>query len=760
MKELIKKMLIMFMVSILLFSMVSCNVASSIFGNGDGSDGNSDNLNDGTGSGTNDTDDTIDVWDVNTVYAKARSLGYEGSLKEFIDLVSGADGKDGTDGKDGKDGKDGLGIKSSYIDSFGHLIIVLSDGTKVDAGLVKTPATNQGVFQVTFDYGTGEKLIVYSNNYRVEAPETPNRPGYEFKCWTFVESSLNTELIWYFDAYAVTKDMTLFAQWEELNNGGTNPDFPGGGEYDEHEWWDDINYSETDLIFQMTNCANRQELPSGCERYLAGVTKDGKPVVNEPVDELVRARNDDAYAKTKVNVKYLYYPDNYDLYGYSFARNQIASTIDHSSAENCPDIFCNWMTDMLLCSLKGYFANVMTQDTTNYGNNYFNIKLSTDEEQNQYGYMTDLMRSLTLNMGQVYVIASDYFIDLIRSFYVVPVNVNLFNTAISNGKLQPALTDLTGDNKVDIDDFFKEVDNGDWTYDRLIQYSEAIYSPAANSNGTESCNDILGFALGKNYLPAAGMIYSSSAVIIQKTFEYGKYFYTYPSTPTREFQDVIKGISDMVDAQGVYVMDANDAGILGLQGDEKTALLGIRKKFTTNELLFGGVVLLGSLEHADYTGMAANGGFGVVPVPVYQKGDLYLTQIHVTGRAGGITAKTTKFSQCSAFIQYQSTHSREVLDYYYEYNLSDSATAGGVTGNLDMLEYIRNNVRTSFDKLFEDAIGLFFDNSGISDADRYHTLLANYEYKFDDFTNVYRETVDLKKSNLAKLELEYAKLPQ
>ncbi len=550
------------------------------------------------------------------------------------------------------------------------------------------------------------------------------------------------------------------------NNGGNGGSTDGGntdggndGTEDEENWWDSISYDDTNLIFQMTNCTNRQELPSGCERYLAGVNEKGQPVANEPVDELVRARNDDAYANTKVSVTYIYYPDTYDTYGYALARNAIATTINTSSDTNRPDIFCNWMTDMLLCSLKGYFANVMTQDPQ-YGHNYFNINLSVDGEQNQFGYMSDLMRSLTLNQGQVYVIASDYFIDLIRAFFVVPVNVNLFNTAISNGKLKPALADLTGDGKVDIDDFFKEVNEGDWTYDRLIDYSEAIYS-RANGTTTENCNDVLGFALGQNGLPAAGMIYTSSAVVINRTVDKGETVYTYPDNPTDEFKGVITGIDDMIDVDGVMVMDANDAGTLGLQGEEKTALLGIRKKFTSNSLLFGGVILVGSLEYTDYQNMSKSGGFGVVPVPVYKSGDKYLTQIHVVGRAGGITAKTTKFSQCSAFLQYQTMNSTSVLDYYYEYNLS-YGTAGGVAGNVDMLAYIRNNVRTSFDKLFEDAIGYFYDN-GITEEDRYHTLLSSdkYRYQFkDDFTNVYRETVKIKQGNLRDLESEYANLPK
>ena len=77
-----------------------------------------------------------------------------------------------------------------------------------------------------------------------------------------------------------------------------------------------------------------------------------------------------------------------------------------------------------------------------------------------------------------------------------------------------------------------------------------------------------------------------------------------------------------------------------------------------------------------------------------------------------------------------------------------------------MLAYIRNNVRTSFDKLFEDAIGFFYAESGIDESDRYHTLLTFYNYEFDRFTDEYRENVGIKQENLAKLELEYAKLPK
>ena len=94
---------------------------------GDGNDGNS------TG-----------VYTYATAYAAAADLGYEGTLEEFIEMISGKNGKDGVDGKDGKDGvngingkdgingtngkdgkdgKDGVGIKSVTINEDGELVI-------------------------------------------------------------------------------------------------------------------------------------------------------------------------------------------------------------------------------------------------------------------------------------------------------------------------------------------------------------------------------------------------------------------------------------------------------------------------------------------------------------------------------------------------------------------------------------------------------------------------------------------------------------
>ena len=65
---------------------------------GGGSSSTTSSSSSGGGSGA---DDPITDYNIQTVYAKAQALGYQGSLEEFIETVSG---RDGTDGKNGVDG--------------------------------------------------------------------------------------------------------------------------------------------------------------------------------------------------------------------------------------------------------------------------------------------------------------------------------------------------------------------------------------------------------------------------------------------------------------------------------------------------------------------------------------------------------------------------------------------------------------------------------------------------------------------------------
>ena len=171
-------------------------------------------------------------------------------------------------------------------------------------------------------------------------------------------------------------------------------------------------------------------------------------------------------------------------------------------------------------------------------------------------------------------------------------------------------------------------------------------------------------------------------------------------------------------------------------------------------------MLVGGLEMDTYQELKSGEGFGVVPVPLYHEVALeseenYLTAIHNTGCPGAIAYNTTKFSQCSAFLNYQSTHSTDILNYYYDYKLQYDIT-DGAQGTVEMLQYIRQNVRSAFDKTMEDAIGVFFN----TENDRWSQILETSP-EFDvNMRLKYGELVGLKQGRLEALIKSYATLPE
>ena len=625
--------------------------------------------------------------------------------------------------------------------------INIEKGTVADITLV--PNFKPILYTISYETYYGEIPSNMPTSYTVEdevvIPNLSDGPGVVFSGWGLNGSSNYSKNV--VIPKGSTGSKTYTAYWNGRNNTVVN------------NWWDTVAYDETTLRFQLTECQNAGLHPN-TKRLLEG-REDASG--GRLLDELITERNENAYFNTNVTIVYNYYNNNTELYGWGKAMDVIYQEVQNKS-QYSPDMYCNFMSDMLATSLKGSFANILSQSRNSAGtgrvSNFFKVDPSVKNEGYEHsGYMSDLMSSLTLSDEKFYVIASDYFIDLIRAMFVVPVNRQLFNSIAST-----TIADLDNSGASDMNDLFVEVKNNDWTYDKLMEYSAAV-AVDVNNNTVWDSGDVLGFGL--DYLGgmmASGLMYSSNLVIIEKNWDEDQMKYTYVYPDRNPELDVFVGkINTVFNSKGIAAID---------RGDATSAVEHIANKFTGNSMLFGGIITLGNLENAEYQVMKGEDkGFGVVPVPVYTNIDPetgvkyaldnspYQTQIHTSGGAGGISHVTSKFTQCSAFIQYQSTHSTDILNEYYDNNLTLDV-ADGMKGNVEMLQYIRNNVRTSFDKLFEDAIAFF--NKQVDEnaqANRWHNVLMTYQYKLPSMADLYDSLISTKKTRLANLVNEYTKLP-
>ena len=567
-----------------------------------------------------------------------------------------------------------------------------------------------------------------------------------------------------------------------------NPDDDPHNKENENANPNNLPWSNTKLIFQMTENSNSQELPSTCGRYLAGNLEGVEDV--STIDQWVSDRNDEALEQTNVTVEYQYLPDT-SMYSWGMNIDTIDSEV-RSKEPGRPDMYCNFVYDMVAVSLKGSFANLLS--TTMYadghelaGLNYFDFADDPNLVDTGDGYMIAYMRSLTLSKFKMYCLSSDYFTDMVRAFLVVPVNIGLLETLQTSTEeafLADRVTTYAADGSVEtnytIEDFYQLVNDMEWNYENLAKFSEAIFSEGSEGDESTDLRDTIGFALGTGSgLPASGMLYTTSITIIDRVYDVdkGDYTYSYPYMVQQGEGSDVKFVKDegtheeliafcnnlntLFNSKGVIAVAPGDTF-----GYADTDLKAIRARFASGNVLFGGVICLGSLEYHEYKEMNGQGGsgYGIVPVPLYRtnyvdaatgetKVDQYLTQIHNIGRIGAISYTTEKFAQCTAYLNYQSTHSTAILNEYYDYKLQYDVVGTGVKGNVEMLKYIRFNVRSSFDKAFEDALGKYYsatDDEAMKQ--QWHTMIKNAGYKLTDMDGYYASLTPTKAWRLYNLE--------
>ena len=571
----------------------------------------------------------------------------------------------------------------------------------------------------------------------------------------------------------------------------------------------DYPWSHTKLRFAMNLHSHGAELYSGATRYLAGADSDGSELVNEVI-----IRNVKAETYTKTVIEYDYWLDGNDLYEWNASHSHILSLINTDSSTQ-PDIYSTFLYDMVAASLERCFANLKTTHYLKDTGNHFRFANDADYKNtvgDSEGYMMEFMESLTLSPSKMYLLGSDYFIDTVRAFFLVPANVDLLNQLGVTVKEQyaaqglglpstGAFKDRTGpagvpDGNFTVDDFIQLIWDREWTYDAIREYSNAIYKDN-DFNGSKSALDTLGFVLesGSGFSPS-GVLYTSSFTIIEKTLSDGEWNYCYPavrwdsSTGAWVHDD---SLASNASAEALFTLEGkvtelfSSTGVLAARGQIQQAysttsdereLVSIRNKFKDGTLLFGGLILTGHLEESQYADIKENtdGGFAIAPGPLYTALTAneyhsdstvttgktyrdYQTLMHNTGRLGGISVNTKKFSQCSAYLDYQSTHSTDILEEYYEEKLT-RAGAGTENGNDDVMRFIREHVRSIFDKAFEDAIAFSYSDDNAA-AKTWHSLMnTNGLQPNGVIATNYSSLSVAKQQCLQDLKAEYENLPE
>lgn len=433
----------------------------------------------------------------------------------------------------------------------------------------------------------------------------------------------------------------------------------GGGSTTTAKWWDDINYGNKELKIQISNAVDNELTPGG-EAYMKGPTvklDDNSPDATgfEKVRNAVYERNLAAVNDLGVKLTYSYCDKVWGS-----VRSDIR---EKENSGNAPDMYCDMMYDMVAASLENNpkcFTNIYKYTTENeksledYVGGYFDI---SDEK----GYYTGLMSDMALSDDKCYLLASDYYIDVLRAVLVMPFNKDMYVSRVNQ-------------NDPDCIAFYDLVEAGDWTWDKLMEF-KSVYS----GSGTATlASDNLLMALSHGGLTATGLLYSTAFTNYKETYTGDRVSYTL-DTSCAVINDLFAKAYTVVSTEGVVCDKSTDGDVEGV--------IAVKNAFTQGRALFAGPQMLGVIEEDDFQNMT---GLSIVPIPKLSTVHEYNTAVNTRARVGAISFSSSSKREMSALIQYMTENSAEMRNEYFNKAMNGKYLQGSGAGR--MLDLIEENM--------------------------------------------------------------------
>ena len=339
--------------------------------------------------------------------------------------------------------------------------------------------------------------------------------------------------------------------------------------------------------------------------------------------------------------------------------------------------------------------------------------------------MSGIMNDYTLSEDKFYILASQYFIDVFRAAYIIPVDLELIDMLPYGW-----VADYNNDGDTDVDDFAVEVVSGAWTFSRLAQIAGLITYSDVQTGTMASQSNIMGFAV-KGLVSA--LVYNTNTGMVNREYGSGLVYNDDPAG----FKNVISGLSELFSSAGVLYANSS---------------YNVNTEFLNHRLLFGGVTYLANMEKAEYQDMKNSSGIAVLPVPSAD-GSEPKPVFGTVAALGAISASTSKFTQCTAFLHYQSTNSAEVYyticDYIYAYDVLDGAPL-----SVTVLAYIRDNVGANTDQLVDEVMSMYYG------LNSWHSLLASSGFAVNGVDDFYTTYYYQKAEALSSLNAHIDALPE
>lgn len=387
--------------------------------------------------------------------------------------------------------------------------------------------------------------------------------------------------------------------------------------------WEGVDFEGQEVNFCISVNQYEEATFPAADIYTRGPDTAGS---NEVAKEVL-ARN--AAAEKDLGVKIMY--STRDL-TYNKILDDVKSIV-MTSAKDSPDIYNNDLNGLSWAMAEGCFWNV--KNPGEGVKNYFDFKKD--------GWYEEYIKCMTFDQEKLYIVAGDYFIDMIRMAWVVYVNHDILQ-ANANALPQWAKT---------VDDFYATVEAGYWDMDDMIEICAAVHSDGGLMGITERNDPVVGLTTHQ----VTHMVYPSSSGITLYYLDKANGYKACVISDIDMFQKLANKYTELTTAKGVFMTAPQTIGI-----QDNTI------HFTEGNVLFA-TQRLGEMESSALRDFQANKG--LVPIPKWNSNaqEDYHTVIHNQVELAAILNTAKTFSASSALLQYLNENSKAVVNAYYEKGL-------------------------------------------------------------------------------------------
>ncbi len=368
------------------------------------------------------------------------------------------------------------------------------------------------------------------------------------------------------------------------------------------------------------------------------------------------------------------------------------------AGDNAYDLIINDMYGLTPLTLESSFYNVLDGVHFDFTQPY---------------WYTDFMHDISINTGEQYFLAGDYFIDVLRCCHLLLLNKDMYQ-------------DMHGDPA----ELYTMVTENEWTFDKWVELIDSSYIDL-NGNGQKDADDNFGYVVHQDWGPMIPMLVSANPGYIERD-DRGYPVITINNERTIAFADML-----------LSMWKSNGMAANAIMNNDQVLMVST---FSSGRSLILGYQQLGSLEHESIRSTEFE--MGILPYPkLDEQQEYYNTSTHDTAEIGVIpvTLPTSEIEFVSAVVEVLCRETYEnVLPQYYETSLKIKYTRDSESGQ--MLDIIHDNIGNSFILAWDITLNAIFMNGtmygGVIGAGQ-NKFSSTYASRIDAAQNKLNEIIEM-----------------